>query len=86
MNRYLSTCSAAAWQNSCHYKVRIGGKGMNMYILARRFSIITLFAAIFAITFSAVVVQNGGGGAQSHFGASYTCLETNGTFCGPSVR
>ncbi|MEF3125901.1 hypothetical protein [Rhizobium leguminosarum] len=59
---------------------------MNIYILARRFSIITLFAAIFAITFSAAVVHQGGGGAQSHFGASYTCLERNGTFCAPTVR
>lgn len=66
--------------------MRIGGKAMDMYILARRFSIITLFAAIFAITFSAVVVHNGGGGTQSHFGASYTCLERNGTFCAPSVQ
>ncbi|MBX4928276.1 hypothetical protein [Rhizobium binae] len=59
---------------------------MNLYILARRFSIITLFAAIFAITFSAVVVHEGGGGMQSHFGASYTCLESNGIFCAPTVR
>ncbi|UIK13176.1 hypothetical protein LZK80_07965 [Rhizobium leguminosarum] len=55
---------------------------MNIYILARRFSIITLFAAIFAITFSAVVVHQGGGGAQSHFGASYTCLRETA----PSAR
>ncbi|MBP2446681.1 hypothetical protein [Rhizobium leguminosarum] len=55
---------------------------MDMYILARRFSIITLFAAIFAITFSAVVVHNGGGGTQSHFGASYTCLRETA----PSAR
>ena len=66
--------------------MRIGGKAMNHYILARRLSIITLFAAIFAVTFSAVVVHNGGGGAQSHFGASYTCLERSGTFCAPAVR
>ncbi|UFW65512.1 hypothetical protein RlegWSM1455_05625 [Rhizobium laguerreae] len=59
---------------------------MNHYIMARRLSIITLFSAIFAITFSAVVVHEGGGGAQSHFGASYTCLERNGTFCAPTVR
>ncbi|MBY5541292.1 hypothetical protein HFO60_14810 [Rhizobium leguminosarum] len=59
---------------------------MNHYIMARRLSIITLFAAIFAITFSAVVVHEGGSGAQSHFGASYTCLERNGSFCAPAVR
>jgi peptidoglycan/LPS O-acetylase OafA/YrhL len=54
---------------------------MNILILARRFTIITLFAAIFAITFSAAVVRNGGGGSQSHFGASYTCLEATGGVC-----
>lgn len=64
----------------------VSGHEMNLYILARRFSIITLFAAIFAITFSAVVVHEGGGGMQSHFGASYTCLESNGIFCAPTVR
>lgn len=53
-----------------------------MFILARRFTIITLFAAIFAISFSAVVVRTGGGGAQqSHFGANYTCLESSGGYC-----
>jgi hypothetical protein len=59
----------------------MGGRDMNMFILARRFTIITLFAAIFALGFSAVVVQNGGGGAQSHFGATYTCLHANGGIC-----
>lgn len=53
-----------------------------MFILARRFTIITLFAAILAISFSAVIVRTGGGGAlQSHFGANYTCLESNGGYC-----
>jgi hypothetical protein len=45
---------------------------MEVLVLARRFTIITLFAAIFAITFSAAVSRNAGGGAQSHFGANYT--------------
>lgn len=58
------------------------GKDMDVFILARRFTIITLFAAIFAISFSAVVVRTGGGGAQqSHFGANYTCLESSGGYC-----
>lgn len=52
-----------------------------MAIFARRFTIITLFAAVFAITFSAAVVRGGGGGAQSHFGANYTCLESSSPFC-----
>ncbi|TCU22879.1 hypothetical protein EV130_10820 [Rhizobium azibense] len=56
-----------------------------MLILARRFTVITLFAAVFAITFSAAVVRGGGGGAQSHFGANYTCLNVTSPFC-TSVR
>ncbi|WP_454848808.1 hypothetical protein [Rhizobium binxianense] len=56
---------------------------MNVFILARRFTIITLFAALFAFGFSAAVVHNGGGSAQSHFGASYTCLQTGGPLCMP---
>ncbi|MBB3657323.1 hypothetical protein FHX15_002555 [Rhizobium sp. BK650] len=55
---------------------------MDVFILARRFTIITLFAALFAISFSAVVVHTGGGGAQqSHFGANYTCLAGSGGYC-----
>ena len=57
------------------------GKDMDVFILARRFTIITLFAAIFAISFSAVVVRTGGGALQSHFGANYTCLESSGGYC-----
>lgn len=66
-----------------HHEGRISGKDMDVFILARRFTIITLFAAIFAISFSAVVVRNGSGGGaqQSHFGANYTCLETRGGYC-----
>ncbi|NLS02923.1 hypothetical protein HGP14_05990 [Rhizobium sp. P32RR-XVIII] len=53
-----------------------------MLILARRFTVITLFMAVFAITFSAAVVHGGGGGgSQSHFGASYTCLNSTSPFC-----
>ncbi|KRB50217.1 hypothetical protein ASE04_16785 [Rhizobium sp. Root708] len=55
---------------------------MDVLILARRFTIITLFAAIFAFTFSAAVSHNAGGGAQSHFGANYTtCADRTGPFC-----
>ncbi|MGO4439692.1 hypothetical protein [Rhizobium sp. RAF56] len=50
-------------------------------IMARRFTIITLSAAVFAITFSAAVQYNGGSGAQSHFGASFTCLQSSGATC-----
>ncbi|SEH59441.1 hypothetical protein SAMN05216228_1004113 [Rhizobium tibeticum] len=52
-----------------------------MLILARRFTIITLFAALFAVSFSAVVSRNAGGGAQSHFGANYTCFDATSPFC-----
>ncbi|WP_189637183.1 MULTISPECIES: hypothetical protein [unclassified Rhizobium] len=54
---------------------------MDMLILARRFTIITLFAAVFAVSFSAVVNRNAGGGVQSHFGANYTCVDTSSPFC-----
>jgi hypothetical protein len=57
------------------------GKDMDVLILARRFTIITLFAAIFAVSFSAAVNRNAGGGAQSHFGANYTCLDKNSPLC-----
>jgi len=38
-------------------------------------------AAVFAVAFSAAVVRGGGGGAQSHFGANYTCAEISSPFC-----
>jgi hypothetical protein len=52
-----------------------------MVILARRFTIIMLFATVFAITFSAAVRQSSSSGAQSHFGASFTCLQSGGNRC-----
>lgn len=52
-----------------------------MLIMARRLTIITLSAAVFAISFSAAVQYSGGGGAQSHFGANFTCLQSAGTTC-----
>jgi hypothetical protein len=58
---------------------------MDVITLARRLTVITLFAAVFAITFSAAVVHGGGGGSQSHFGASYTCLNSTSPFC-TSIR
>jgi hypothetical protein len=58
---------------------------MNVLILARRFTVITVFMAVFAIGFSAAVVRGGGGGSQSHFGASYTCFNSTNPFC-TSVR
>jgi hypothetical protein len=57
------------------------GKDMDVLILARRLTLISLFAAIFAVSFSAAVNRNAGGGAQSHFGANYTCLERNNPLC-----
>jgi hypothetical protein len=57
------------------------GKDMDVLIMARRFTIITLFAAIFAFSFSAAVNRNAGGGAQSHFGANYTCTDRFSPTC-----
>lgn len=54
---------------------------MGMIIMARRFTIITLISTVFAISFSAAVQHNGPSGAQSHFGASFTCLESNSAYC-----
>jgi len=81
MNRRLSTRSAALCQKDDKDEGAYGSRNMEVAILARRFTIITLFAAVFAITFSAAVVRGGGGGAQSHFGANYTCLEGSSPFC-----
>ena len=52
-----------------------------MATLARRFTIITLVSAVFAISFSAAVLHSGGSGAQSHFGASFTCVQSNSNYC-----
>jgi hypothetical protein len=57
------------------------GKDTEVLIMARRFTIITLFAAIFAVSFSAAVNRNAGGGAQSHFGANYTCADRTSPIC-----
>ncbi|MFS8111480.1 hypothetical protein QD460_07155 [Rhizobium jaguaris] len=54
---------------------------MNTIIIARRFAIIMLFAAIFAVTFSMAVDHTGRSGSQSHFGASFTCLQTGSPYC-----
>ena len=81
MNRHLSTRSAALCQKGGKDEGAYGLGNMDVQILARRFTIITLFAALFAISFSAAVVHGGGGGAQSHFGANYTCLESSSPFC-----
>jgi hypothetical protein len=52
-----------------------------MAIMARRLTIIMLFSAIFAFTLSSAVQLGGRSGAQSHFGASFTCLEQNTPYC-----
>ncbi|WP_188112656.1 hypothetical protein [Rhizobium tropici] len=54
---------------------------MDSIIIARRFVIIMLFAAIFAFSFSVAVDHAGRSGAQSHFGASFTCVETGTPYC-----
>ncbi len=50
-------------------------------IIARRFVVIMLFAAVFAFSFSVAVEHAGRSGAQSHFGASFTCLQTGTPYC-----
>ena len=52
-----------------------------MAIMARRFTIIMLFGAILAFTLSSAVQVGGRSGAQSHFGANFTCLEQNSPYC-----
>ncbi|MET0748211.1 MAG: hypothetical protein ABWY49_08460 [Rhizobium sp.] len=54
---------------------------MGMTILARRFTIITLVSTVFAISFSAAVQHGNASGAQSHFGASFTCLQSTSAYC-----
>lgn len=54
---------------------------MDSIIMARRFVIIMLFAAVFAFSFSVAVEHAGRSGAQSHFGASFTCLQTDAPYC-----
>ncbi|MFT4003351.1 MAG: hypothetical protein QM684_24240 [Rhizobium sp.] len=54
---------------------------MNSIIMARRFVIIMLSAAIFAFSFSVAVEHAGRSGAQSHFGASFTCAQTGTPYC-----
>lgn len=54
---------------------------MNSIIMARRFVIIMLFAAIFAFSFSVAVEHAGRSGAQSHFGASFTCVQVGTPYC-----
>jgi len=54
---------------------------MDSMIIARRFVVIMLFAAVFAFSFSVAVEHAGRSGAQSHFGASFTCLQTGTPYC-----
>jgi hypothetical protein len=60
---------------------RFNRQGKSMAIMARRLTIIMLFSAIFAFTLSSAVQLGGRSGAQSHFGASFTCLEQNTPYC-----
>jgi hypothetical protein len=82
MNRHISGRSDEPWQKD----VRImgdpwGERDMGMIIMARRFTIITLVSTVFALSFSAAVQHGSASGAQSHFGASFTCLESNSAYC-----
>jgi hypothetical protein len=52
-----------------------------MVVIARRFTIVTLSAAVFAITFSAAIQVGRPSGAQSHFGANFTCLQSDVPTC-----
>ncbi|AGB70538.1 MULTISPECIES: hypothetical protein [Rhizobium] len=54
---------------------------MDSIIIARRFVVIMLFAAVFAFSFSVAVEHAGRSGAQSHFGASFTCVQTGAPYC-----
>jgi len=54
---------------------------MDSFIMARRFVIVMLFAAVFAFSFSVAVEHAGRSGAQSYFGASFTCLQTGAPYC-----
>ena len=54
---------------------------MDSFIMARRFVIVMLFAAVFAFSFSVAVEHAGRSGAQSHFGASFTCVQTGAPYC-----
>ncbi|MFS8044781.1 hypothetical protein [Rhizobium sp. BR 314] len=54
---------------------------MDSIIIARRFVVIMLFAAVFAFSFSVAVEHAGRSGAQSHFGASFTCVQTGTPYC-----
>ncbi|KAA0698442.1 hypothetical protein DTW90_14770 [Neorhizobium sp. P12A] len=53
----------------------------SMVVMARRLVIIMLFGAIFAFTFSTAVQYGGRSGAQSHFGASFTCVQQGSPYC-----
>ncbi len=54
---------------------------MDSIIIARRFVVIMLFAAVFAFSFSVAVEHASRSGAQSHFGASFTCVQTGAPYC-----
>jgi hypothetical protein len=56
-------------------------QGTDMVVMARRLAIIMLFGAVFAFAFSAAVQNGGRSGAQSHFGASFTCVQQGSPYC-----
>ncbi|TCL76229.1 hypothetical protein [Rhizobium sp. BK251] len=56
-----------------------------MAILARRFTIITLVAAVFAITFSAVVERAARENAHISYGAMFGCVQPAGGHCAQTL-
>jgi hypothetical protein len=56
-------------------------QGWKMSVVVRRLAIIMLSGVVFAFSFSAAVQFSGRSGAQSHFGASFTCVEQGTPFC-----
>ncbi len=52
-----------------------------MLTLARRFTIITISMALFAVGFSVAVSHNSASGSQSHFGANYGCAVNVSSYC-----
>lgn len=56
-------------------------QGLDMNIMVRRLTIIMLSGVVFAFSFSAAVQYGGRSGAQSHFGASFTCVERGTPLC-----
>lgn len=53
-----------------------------MSVITRRFAIMTLILALFAISFSALVVRSDRGGHRIQFGSAPSCLHKTAQGCG----